>query len=258
MIDVHRTSLSPWEGKFCPLKAPWNHNPLEEEDHWIPLHEHHPQAMFAHEDLDLHEGPCLLQSANGEAYEEDPPCFSPAVIAETLLHQSLNPTKAAAAAAEEETKTEAKAEAAEDSRSFLPVAEVLWKPSSVKPSGLLEQLEMEVPRMITSPATKPDSWSFTSEDDHPRPESGSVPHSMNFEDQPWAQLAESSVDEVTLFDRFGPGNEIFINVIRLSISLIGLFVRRCCRMIIYWLFCIWYQKQFPTCGECLEVVVEFE
>ena len=169
--------------------------------------------MFPHENLDCHEGPCLLQSANGETYEEDPPCFSPAVIAETLLHQSLNPTKAAAAAAaveETKTKTEAEAEAAEeeDSRSFLPVAEVLWKPSSVKPSGLLEQLEMEVPRMSTSAATKPESWSFTSEDDHPRPESGSVPHSMNFEDQPWAQLAESSVDEVTLFDYIGPWNEI--------------------------------------------------
>jgi hypothetical protein len=108
----------------------------------------------------------------------DPPCFSPAIIAETLRPQSPD-----------------LAELAEDDKSFLPVAEVLWKPSILKPLAFSKDFEDEIPVL----SIKPESWSFTSEDDHPRPESGSVPHSMIFEDQPWAQLAEApSVDEVRI------------------------------------------------------------
>lgn len=116
-------------------------------------------------------------------HDEDTPCFSPAIIAETLRPQSPD-----------------LAELAEEvDKSFLPVAEVLWKPSTAMPLPCSMDIENEIPT-VAPLATKPESWSFTSEDDHPRPESGSVSHAMSFEDRPWAQLAEApTLDEVRSF-----------------------------------------------------------
>lgn len=165
------------------LKPFWKQNPLEEEQHWIPLNEHHSQAMFAEaycvSPQDCNTDPCLETVSCGE-HDDDPPCFSPAIIAETLRPQTPDLAELAE----------------DDDGSFLPVAEVLWKPSTVKPSAFSKNFEDEIP-IVPVLAIKPESWSFTSEDDHPRPESGSVPHSMIFEDQPLAQSAEvPSVDEV--------------------------------------------------------------
>ncbi|XP_024370432.1 uncharacterized protein [Physcomitrium patens] len=164
------------------IKSFWKRNPLEEEDHWIPLIEHEPQVLFAEaycdSPQDSNMGLCHVPVAS-VTHNEDSPCFSPAIIAETL--RPLSPDLADLAE--------------EDDKSFIPVAEVLWKPSTVKPSTFSNDLETEIPTIAVL-TTKPESWSFTSEDDHPRPESGSAPHSMVFEDQPWAQLAEApSVDE---------------------------------------------------------------
>jgi hypothetical protein len=167
------------------LKPFWKKNPLEEEEHWIPLNEHHAQAMFAEaycdSPQDCNVDPCL-ESVGYVEHDEDTPCFSPAIIAETLRPQSPDLADLAE----------------DDDKSFLPVAEVLWKPLTVMPLPCLGDTGNEIPSMAAL-ATKPESWSFTSEDDHPRPESGSVPHSMNFEDRPWAQLAEApSLDEVRI------------------------------------------------------------
>ena len=166
------------------LNPLWKQNPLEEE-HWIPLNEHHPQAMFAEAYCDSPQDRNVdssLETVSYGEHDEDPPCFSPAIISETLRPQSPDLAELAE----------------DDEKSFLPVAEVLWKPTIVKPIAFPKGFEDEIPSMPVL-AIKPESWSFTSEDDHPWPESGSLPHSMIFEDQPWAQLAEApSVNEVRI------------------------------------------------------------
>ncbi|KAG0504349.1 hypothetical protein KC19_N040600 [Ceratodon purpureus] len=60
-----------------------------------------------------------------------------------------------------------------------------------------------MPKMVLL-TTKPESWSFTSEDDHPRPESGSVSHRLVFDDLPSAQVIDApSVDEQRTKYRIG-------------------------------------------------------
>lgn len=172
------------------LKSVWKQNPLEEEDHWVPLNEHHPQTMIVEIDYDSPQdrnGDPFLASAGCVAHDKkDPSCFSPAIIAETLQAQYPAGYPDVADLAED------------DDKSFLPVAEVLWKPSTRKSSPFAKDFEKKMPNMVLL-TTKPESWSFTSEDDHPRPESGSVSHNMVFEDQPCAQETESpSIDEVRI------------------------------------------------------------
>ncbi|XP_024393324.1 uncharacterized protein [Physcomitrium patens] len=160
----------------------WEPNPLEQEEHWIPLNEHQPQATFAEaycgSPQDCYLDPSLVPVACvGD--DDDPHCFSPAFIAKTLRPHSPDLADLAE----------------DDDKFFLPVAEVLWKPSTVKPLSLSRELEDEIPTMAML-ATKPKPSSFTSKDDHPWPESESIPHSMVLEEQPWAQLAEAdSIDE---------------------------------------------------------------
>ena len=183
VLEDDHAILSPWyfSHEYGPisgrqsqkLKSFWKQNPLEEEDHWIPLNEHHPQTMFA-------EAYCgSAQDLNGD--DKDPSCFFPAIGVATPL-----------------TRGPDIADLAEDNeKSSIPVAEVLWKPSTTKPFP--KDPEKRMPKMVLL-TTKPESWSFTSEDDHPRPESGSVSHSMFFEDHSCAQVAESpSIDEVRTY-----------------------------------------------------------
>lgn len=161
------------------MRSRWRHNPLEEEEHWIPLHEHHPQAML--QDQKSASGRlvdnCLL-SAGLVAHEDDPPCFSPAIISETLLPNSTPKSK--------------------DARTLVPVTET-EKPSSEDNLLQPEEHMKELP-ILALPSTQPESWSFTSEDDHPRPESGSVLNSFRGNEQLCSQLAEvPSIDEVCKF-----------------------------------------------------------
>jgi hypothetical protein len=127
-------------------------------------------------------GDPYLASVGYAAHDKDSSRFSPTVGAETP--QTRGPDMADLAE--------------DDDKSSLPIAEVLWKPSTIKPSAFPKDSEKKMPKMVLL-TTKPESWSFTSEDDHPRLESGSVYHSMVFEDLPCAQVVEApSIDEVRI------------------------------------------------------------
>ncbi|XP_073387785.1 uncharacterized protein [Physcomitrium patens] len=194
----HET-ISPWylphacdlinDGRGLRLDSLWKHNPLEEEEHWIPLNERHPKAIF--DDVDS----SASQDFNRDHYlapvpsasHEDSSCFSPAITAKPLREQGPYMVGIAKA----------------DGISFLPVAEVLWKPSTVKPSAFSKGFKNEIP-VTAALATKPDSWSFTSEDDHPRFENGCISNTIVTKDQSWAQIAETpSVDERGRKNRIG-------------------------------------------------------
>lgn len=130
---------------------------------------------------DLNGDP-LLASVGYVAHGGEPSRFSSSIGAETL--QIRGPDMADLAE--------------DDDKSVLPVAEVLWKPSTVKPSAFPKDSKKKMPKMVLL-TTKPESWSFTCEDDHPRPETDSVSLSLVFEDQPCAQVAEApSIDEVRI------------------------------------------------------------